>query len=335
MVRAFRSLGYSLSLPISFRAQFARRDAVYYQPNVVRQQDAFLIICIISSSPAAPILPPAIPSRSVPRELLDVIGCLLDDPTYSDVEFVLPGRGRKHGSRRLYAARAVLKRAEYFDSSLYTSYFLVFLDIQYFDELFTVFGSGFAESSEPLEFPNSQSDLGDGSQADQDVELSGGYRQYEDSDIEDEEEMTDIDENAEVSGDVRMNDIENWIDDRISVTPVQANSILKDGQDGDESLKTPIIVTVEDSTVNQGENEEGTNAERNVRAKINHPSSPRQSSRDTRRTSLLDQADKNPFSSRHRSPKGPSKIRVVVKDVAYSTYRAVLYYVGPLMLSKT
>lgn len=197
-----------------------------------------------------------------------------------------------------------------------------------------MFGSGFAESSEPLEFPNSQSDLGDGSQADQDAELSGGYRQYEDSDIEDEVEMTDIDENMEESEDNQINDIENWIDDDVSVTPVQANSVLKDGQDGDESAKTSIIVTVEDSTVNQGENEEGANVQRNVRAKINHPSSPRQSCRNTRRTDLSDQMDKNPFSSRHRSPRGPSKIRVVVKDVAYSTYRAVLYYVGALFYQK-
>jgi hypothetical protein len=59
---------------------------------------------------------------------------------------------------------------------------------------------------------------------------------------------------------------------------------------------------------------------RNVRPKLVHPSSPRSNHQNTR-----------PESS--STIPGPQKLRVVIKDVAYTTYRAVLYYVGLPSLS--
>ena len=61
------------------RAQFARRDAIYYHSASVRQQDAIVITCTITSSPAAPTGPPSIPRQPVPRALLNSIGDLLDE----------------------------------------------------------------------------------------------------------------------------------------------------------------------------------------------------------------------------------------------------------------
>jgi len=61
------------------------------------------------------------------------------------------------------------------------------------------------------------------------------------------------------------------------------------------------------------EDEEG----RNVRPKLSHPSSPARSS-NTIYPIVTPTADSTP---------GPPKMRVIVKDVAYSTYRAVLYYI--------
>ena len=58
--------------------------------------------------------------KSVPKDLLDAVGNLLDDPIYSDVEFVLPSRsfdGSKPKPRTIWAARRLLKRAEYFEAS--------------------------------------------------------------------------------------------------------------------------------------------------------------------------------------------------------------------------
>ena len=44
-------------------AQYARRDLVYYQADAVKTDDAFLIICTISSSPS-PGTPISIPNGS-------------------------------------------------------------------------------------------------------------------------------------------------------------------------------------------------------------------------------------------------------------------------------
>jgi hypothetical protein len=111
----------STNLTFRGRAQFARRDAVYWQPHSVKSPDAFLIVCTITSSPAPPLQPPSIPRLHVPRDLLFSIGTLLDDPAYSDIEFVLPRRGRSslHGAKTIKAAKKLLQRVEYFDTSMF------------------------------------------------------------------------------------------------------------------------------------------------------------------------------------------------------------------------
>jgi hypothetical protein len=53
---------------------------------------------------------------------MDAVGGLLDDPFYSDVEFLLPRRHKAKDSknrtpRRIWAAKKLLKRVEYFDTS--------------------------------------------------------------------------------------------------------------------------------------------------------------------------------------------------------------------------
>jgi len=100
------------------RASFARRDAVYYSRHNVKTQDAVVIICTISSHPVSPQPPPVIPKMIVPKDLLDAVGSLLDDPLYCDIEFIIPTRGRNlKNARRLYAAKSLLSRAEYFETS--------------------------------------------------------------------------------------------------------------------------------------------------------------------------------------------------------------------------
>ncbi|CAE6475932.1 hypothetical protein ACGC1H_007273 [Rhizoctonia solani] len=106
-------------------AQFARRDAVYYAPNTVRLQDAFVIVCQITSSPSPPVSNTNV--QSVPRSLMASVGSLLDDPVYSDVEFVIPPRRRGGKIKKIYASKRLLSgRAEYFE---------------------TMFSSGFAEGA--------------------------------------------------------------------------------------------------------------------------------------------------------------------------------------------
>lgn len=104
------------------RAQFARRDHVYYHSTPVRESDAFLIICTITSSPQPPVQPPATPTQPVPKSFLECVGALLDDPLYSDVEFVVPKRNRPKEKRIIYANKKILQRADYFQSSAEPSF---------------------------------------------------------------------------------------------------------------------------------------------------------------------------------------------------------------------
>ncbi|PSR71959.1 hypothetical protein PHLCEN_2v12169 [Hermanssonia centrifuga] len=74
------------------------------------------------------------------------------------------------------------------------------------------------------------------------------------------------------------------------------------------------------------DNDEGLgDAPRNVRQKVVHPSTPRSRTRDIPDAEETRETGRNP--SAKRDNRGPQKIRVVVKDAAYATYRAVLYYI--------
>ena len=108
---------------------------MYYHNSLSKQQNAFLVICTIASSPSPPEPVPTIPQSLVPRGLLDTIGGMLDEyvaylwaasreltnvvsPVYSDVEFILPGRRKPfQAARRIYASRRLLKRVGYFETS--------------------------------------------------------------------------------------------------------------------------------------------------------------------------------------------------------------------------
>ncbi|KAI0357371.1 hypothetical protein OH77DRAFT_1422218 [Trametes cingulata] len=278
-------------------AQFARRDAVYYTPSIVRQQDAFLIICSITSAPAPPSPIPAIPRYKVPRDLLDSMGSLLDDPTYSDVEFVLPQRGRAE-PWKIYAARKILRRVEYFDD---------------------MFSSGFVEGMSAA-----QEDDFSGQADDASVSDVGAYAQhFDDSDIEDEEDSLMLDNDPESATD--------FSEPRI---PAPVDEVNMAAEDDPTSCKRRAV---SDDAPFEGVREPGTESgddlqhERNTRPKLSHPSSPRS------HEMTLGQLEGEPEpatpvqAARPDRPKpevpGPKKARIVVRDVAYVTYRAALYYI--------
>ena len=99
----------------------------------------------------------------------------------------------------------------------------------------------------------------------------------------------------------------------------------EDDEDGElesptaeETLQPHVTVSLESSTATVTEDMEEvirTEDARNVRAKLSHPSSPR-----------------SPHSQSIPSPNAteyPPKRKIFVKDFAYATYFAVLYYVSP------
>ena len=126
------------------RPQFARRDSAYYQSMQAKTQDAFIIICTITSSPSTPRIS-SIPRQSIPKALLDTVGALLDDPAYSDVKFVIRNRKDVDGdSRIIWASKKMLQRAEYFQTSNWFQHILPFHNSHYLR--ISVFGSAFAET---------------------------------------------------------------------------------------------------------------------------------------------------------------------------------------------
>ncbi|KAG2112321.1 uncharacterized protein F5147DRAFT_81048 [Suillus discolor] len=259
-------------------AQFARRDHVYYHSNAVKEQDAFLIICTITSSPAEPTQPPSAPAQLVPKDFLERVGSLLDDPLYSDVEFVLPCRGRSKGFRCIYANRKILQRADYFQ---------------------TMFSSGFSEASSD----HGQYDVDDGDGASDDTYLS---RQYDDSDDEDDEFTTQTIDEPSFDGTV-----ESQIEEDAGpfVVPVAST--------GDTELNVHSVES--DAQMSSGP-EDG-----NIQPKLSHPSSPRSNSvaPDTNAHDWM----KPTAPAKCKEVAGPKKMRVFIRDVAYATYRAVLYYI--------
>jgi len=242
-------------------AQFAKRDTVYYQSNAVKNQDAFVIICNITSSPAPPVQPPVFPRQTVPKGLLDTVGALLDDPLYSDVEFIVPGRGRRlKSARRIWASRRLLKRAEYFE---------------------TMFSSSFVEgSSEGGLTPRTRMES-----ASSIIESESHLVMNEFEDSDDEED-----------------------DDSMDDSPIDVEPASPHQSGASDSFATSPAENIIDEDETEGEDR------RNVRAKLSHPSSPRSS---------------QPINLSPRLPElaSGSKMTVVVKDVAYTTYLGLLYYI--------
>lgn len=254
-------------------AQFSRRDVAYYSKNVVRSNDAFVITCTISSSPGPPTSSPTTHKSLVPKDLLESVGQLLDDPVYSDIEFVLPSRNpRAPALRRIYATKRLLSRADYFDS---------------------MFNAGFVEASSDT----STFEIAGDTNLDN-VDTASEYTALgahpEDSDEEDEAYDPVESDGDPPNSDHEPEDIpHDFLEPGINVTAEE----LEGDDDGGE-----------------GEDEKP----RNVRQKVVHPSNPRGANAQILPRSVATATD--------RDVPGPPKLRVVVKDVAYATYRAVLYY---------
>lgn len=158
---ALHAFQIGLSSPL-LRAQFALRDAVFYQAPASKTTDCFVVLCTITNVAGPPVPPPAVPRQAVPRDVIDRLGSLLDDPRFSDVEFILPTPGQPiQSAKRIYAASKLLRRVDYFD---------------------IMFSSGFRESetlsigataaSEPSAAESMSSNLDDSDAEDEDDSMS-------------------------------------------------------------------------------------------------------------------------------------------------------------------
>lgn len=269
-------------------AQFFRRDLLFQQSTAVRQTDAIMIICTITSTPTPPMPPPANARQPVPKDLLDSMGSLLDDPAYSDVEFVLPRR-RGAGSKSIYAAQRLLRRVEYFD---------------------TMFRSGFAEGSALQSLSGAMHGLSDCTVKSGDVDMHSSeeddatntptpFQRFQDSDDEDDDDDGILE------------------DHEIQTHPPATDIADKDARQRHNSESWD---TMDDTNLESVSNSSTTG---------DFQSTPQIQVSQSHRNTLVEKNVRDPAVSivDGASVSGPQKTRVVVKDVAYSTYRAVLYYI--------
>lgn len=166
-----------------------------------------------------------------------------------------------------------------------------------------MFSSGFSEAS---------SDQGQQSGVDTDDGASDDTylgRQFEDSDDEDDEYMTRAIDEPSFDGTAELQIEE---DAGPSVPVVGANH-----------TESSALLAEDDTQVSSGREDAQI---RDVRPKLTHPSSPGshdvalyKSESDWTKISALPEA---------KDIAGPKKMRVVIRDVAYATYKAVLYYVS-------
>ena len=167
-----------------------------------------------------------------------------------------------------------------------------------------VFGSGFVEASTDVNMGHVQPDHDEADTASDSTYL---FRQFEDSDDEEDDQMSDLPDEPSFDGTIEL-DVPETGDSHIT-TPVVGDNAVKHGEGAvnTENNAAP-------STVAEGDKF------RNVRPKLSHPSSPR-----SKDVSLMT----DPDCSNYETPAvpGPKKMQVIVGDVAYATYKAVLYYV--------
>jgi hypothetical protein len=188
----------------------------------------------------------------------------------------------------------VLKRAEYFDYSEAGSLLSSWRPTEGGR---TVFNGGFAEASVD---PFTMQEDAPMSETASDVGDLGPRAEDSDEEDESQSEIGSVHDDGELAN---MNDSHLQLPRPVSTDATHAAMDQSDASGGQQD----------------GEG-------RNVRAKLSHPSTPRSSHLPS--PSMWEVRGDNPPSAL-----SPQKMRVVVKDVAYSTYRAVLYYVRPSLFT--
>lgn len=173
---------------------------------------------------------------------------------------------------------------------------------------FLVFGSGFVEASADVNIGHPL-DHDDGDAASDSTYL---FRQSEDSDDEEDDIMSDFLDEPSFDGTIEADIPETGVSLTTGEKPVADDSAIKRSEGIASSPSTVTPPAQEDES-------------RNVRPKLSYPSSPR-----SKDVCLM--TDPEFSSSSFLLPDtpavpGPKKMRVIVGDVAYATYRAVLYYV--------
>ncbi|WVF70048.1 hypothetical protein IAT40_004835 [Kwoniella sp. CBS 6097] len=328
---------------------FAKRDTLF-QHSQVQATDSFMIVCTIQPQPQPPAglwlgvgLQPASAIQTgliqpnsrgvgsggglsawatsdgsgggvaggvaagggvrkvVPKDLIRSVGAMLDDPLYSDVEFIIPSKsGSGSKPRRIYANKKLLNRCEYFEA---------------------MFTGGFKEVEGVYEEDESDDDIDMLSDSDMDDEDTPSPSSMGRSSVSPDLHLTTTTSRtssarrASTSADRPSNEhlrgsAQDQHDDH------NAPSAGDHGPAGDENAPAVGNISVEHGHANEAEEEEeeGEDKVKEVQSKKATPPSP----------AVI---EKQAPSKVARDTIGPKKTRVVVRDAAWSTWWAVLYWI--------
>ncbi|KAG9315722.1 hypothetical protein JVU11DRAFT_3369 [Chiua virens] len=230
-------------------------DHVYYHSTPVKDADAFLIVCTITSSPQTPVQPPATPTQVVPKSYLDCVG--ETGPKKSEL---------------------------YMPTGNYSSVPITFNPC---------FGSGFVEASTDVNMSHPHPDHDDGDTASDSTYLC---RQFDDSDDEEDDLMSDFEDEPSFDGTIEADSPGAGVPGTESGSPVVEDRTVEQFEETANAGEPSVLTEGDESD--------------SICLKLSSPS-PR-----SKDVSLMTDSDWV-----------PKKMRVVVNDVAYATYKAVLYYI--------
>ncbi|WVW78723.1 hypothetical protein I302_100683 [Kwoniella bestiolae CBS 10118] len=246
--------------------------------------------------------------RVVPKELVSSVGSLLDDPLYSDVEFVIPSRrGSRATPRSIFASKKLLRRCDYFNA---------------------MFHGGFKEVEGTYEEYESDDDISVLSDSDMDEEMI----------LEDVSSYSGDAHSHIQSGSIIAPERERERDMHLTTTTSRNSSIRRPSISADRERREDDTSTSSSSEAIPHENtgtkdEEVGNvtieSEEGHQLKIEEKEQKKEpsliSSTNTKRSSKP-----SITGSRSKLSKvaiGPKKTRVVIRDAAWSTWWNVLYWI--------
>ena len=288
--------------------------------------------------------------------MLDVVGSLLDDPTYSDIEFVFPDKTRstrddrgtrrssrkKRPSKRIWACKKILTRADYFEASEKSTNSG---SVSIADHWTAVFNSGFSETSAAMVSPSVGGPPQSSAASDNETTFSSDHL-HEDSDL-DEEAATFLDVASDYDeGEEDLQETEEFrtpLDEHshlhrspilnrkpsigaggsglmVTTNEPESSEFVSEDQDRDHAAGS-------DGDVLRDSNLSPSTAIASSLSRINLQESKREESPDTVLVGSM-RLERSHTIDRSPPVPGPPKVRVVVNDVAYTTYYAVLYYVS-------
>nr|XP_018265738.1 uncharacterized protein I303_02110 [Kwoniella dejecticola CBS 10117]OBR87896.1 hypothetical protein I303_02110 [Kwoniella dejecticola CBS 10117] len=302
---------------------FAKRDVLFQNPQVLHT-DSFMIICTIQAQPQPPAAGGTSAAggvkRVVPKELVSSVGSMLDDPLYSDVEFIIPSRKGASGPRRIYANKKLLRRYGYFQA---------------------MFHGGFKEVEDDYE-DDSDDDISMLSDSDIDDESMESPDSYNDEPLaaasnkrlSADQELHLTTTTSRNSSDVRRNSVEversTIREDRSETDTSTTSSEVHSTGGNQQEPKGNTSVEVGDITLGS---EGGGNAVQSSTLPQSQSQSKSASGRlQHGRTPSSVSAPTATSKSEHSSKvgkvlPGPKKTRVVIRDAAWSTWWAVLYWI--------